>query len=44
MSLFSLQWIGGSELQSDWAPENSTETLSINKQFCLQELTGELDL
>lgn len=41
---FSLQLIGGSELQSDWAPENSTEKLSINKQCCLQELAGELDL
>lgn len=28
---FSLQLIGDSELQSDWAPENSTEKLSINK-------------
>lgn len=26
-----LQLIGDSELQSDWAPENSTEKLSINK-------------
>lgn len=28
---FSFQLIGDSELQSDWAPENSTEKLSINK-------------